>query len=251
MANYTINFVGIVCMVKQADGSYLAALPDGRNYHDPCTKAVISKHLPYLIIPKDKVMSSDVPGVIVNQSFVVDLENVSSLEFPDAMTGSGIDDTGPVQNKAGYLWSEIDSALQIEAANPANTILTVALSSGTLRATRIIIKDATKESAHISELTVTQAVPGTSEIVVDGKRKIAVDSGAAVVVANVAPEWLGNLKNYPDGLEHFNLYYRLGKVAPTTCKMPGVKLPPFTTAANKYLDTDRGIQVACSPTYWP
>lgn len=244
---YKIHFVGLVCMVKQSASAYLAALPDGQNYHDPCSGTLLEEHLPYMIIPIGQLVSSDINGSVINRCFVIELRGATTVEFPMVSGAPNDDDT--VKNKNGYLWSEIDPNFKLDPSSPANTILTVPLTEGTFLARRLEGDDTKRDLAVFTEVHVDRANPGQFTIYAGGG-EVVVTAGAEIVIANVAPGWITDV-TYGDDPTHFNLYYRMHIGTVTACKQPGVKKPPFTTSLHPYLTEDRGLQIACSSTNWP
>lgn len=245
-ANYTIHFVGIVCIIKQSDAAVLVALPNGLKYDDPCTQQTLGEHRPYLIIPIQSIDESQVAGRIINHCFVIELADIQSIEFPDSMTSGPLDLTNPITNKEGYVWSEMDQNFVLDPLAPRNTILTIPLQQGTFLAKRIQGDDMVNDLPHISEVSLT-TLAGPFDVLIDNTFKITALEGAEFVVANVEPGWLdGSAQDDPSD---FNLYYSLCKTTTTPCVQPPVKKPTITTSSHPYLNDHRGLHIACSPTY--
>ena len=245
---YRINFIGIICLVKQTDRSYIAAVPDGRQYDDPCSGTRLDAHHPYLIIPLSQMVTSYVPGTVHNKSFVIDLVGVQSLDFADASTPGAIDDTDTVTNKQGYLWSEIDRNFKLKEDDPKNALLKVDLRRGTFTAYRMIGDEQKFHLAVFTEVRIDPDFLGNPKVTIDGN-EVEVMKGADLVVANVEPGWLEDVAA-GDVAKHFNLYYSMAEPQ-VPCQPLIVKTPRMTASSHPYLGPNRGLQINCSSTNYP
>jgi len=267
---YTIHFMGLACFVKQDDGNYLVAMPDGRNAKTPGTNTDIEPHSPVLIAQVSDILNtSDWPSSSVTNGLMSFDITDCSLNFQYANApGQQIDATQ--FSDAMFDWPAIDPTFTIgDTNNPHNVIASTVIRRGTLRAYRIpsgeaMIGQVDVPIAPMGDSIRMEATPvnqghcgGAANIAPASPRQITFRNDAEIVVANVSDKFRHQREQAttePEDANHFFIYYVLN----TSTVMPNKQLPKarmdVLESASRHpfiKGTTRDLHIACSPTYYP
>src|SRR6266498_1825974 len=112
---YKVFFTGLACFIEPGDGTYLVALPDGRDAKDSAGKPI--PHQAHVVVTSadvDKGLSiSNWPaGPIRNGMIFLPMDAGSVLKLPFANDAGKIDDGQYRLHR--YLWSDLDGNFQIK-----------------------------------------------------------------------------------------------------------------------------------------
>jgi hypothetical protein len=242
--SFKLYFAGLACLIRESASEYTVALPDGVTAEvDPCTNTVIHRHEPFLIVPIDDVITSDIPGRIISGCFVASLASAKTLATDATDTGA-IDETNLAD---GYHWKDFDGNFD---PDKGKALLTMTLKNGTLASQSVpfVKVPVPEERSVFTFVDVSSAGTGTFTLWV-GNDQVVINDDAEVLIANVAPEWILDA-DYPDDDDHFYLYYKLSKNTPG-CETPTGKVTPDLISAHPFLQVDRSLRISCSNTIYP
>jgi len=271
---YTIHFMGLACFVKQDDGNYLVAMPDGRNAKSPGTNTPIEPHSPVLVIQASDILNtSEWPGVrFTNNLAFFDIADCA-LNFQHANAPGPMDATQFAQTM--YSWPDIDQTFTIgNTGDPSNVIASAAIRKGTLRAYRIPGGQALigqvdvpiPQTSDSFQMTATPLYQSNAACAGDHSsssapsvpHQVTLKNDAEIVVANISSKFLEQIEMTlieTDDSNHFFIYY----VLDTSNEAPNKKLPAAkpevleSTSRHPFIThkKQRGMNVACSPTHYP
>ena len=267
---YTVHFMGLTCFVKQDDGNYLVAMPDGRDAKSPGTNTAIEPHSPVLIVRASDILNtSDWPNTrFTNGLASFDIADCClNFQYANA-PGQQIDATQ--FNDTMFSWPTIDETFTIDdTSKPRNVIASAVIRRGTLRAYRIpngeaMIGQVDVPIAPMSDSIRMEATPidrehcgGANDAAPASPRQITFKNDAEIVVANVSDKFRQQREQQitePEDANHFFIYYVLN----TSTAMPNKQLPKarmdVLESASRHpfiKGTTRDLHVACSPTYYP
>jgi hypothetical protein len=245
--SFQLYFAGLACFIEQSASEYLVALPDGVTPEvDPCSRTTIHVHEPFLIIPWDDVVTSEIQGRKIDGCFVASLANAKTLSSAETNTGT-LDVTDLAD---GHHWKDIDPVDFVPV--PANALLTMKLKNGTLASQSVPFEDVPEDERSIfTKIDVTSAETGEFTLMVSsssGNDQVIIRDSAEVLIANVAPEWIIDA-TYPDADDHFSLYYKIS--SQVGCKFPAPKVAPELLSSHPFLDPARSLRISCSNTIYP
>src|SRR4051812_34485384 len=134
---YTIQFNGLACFIKQADNSYLVALPDGRAAKHPDTQKPLPRHDPFLVVIATDAKTDNWPANLDGKGLAfLPIDPGATLAFQYANVSGQMDVTQ--YDTLKYSWSVLDPDFAIaDKTTPKNTIATMKLMRGLFRLYRI------------------------------------------------------------------------------------------------------------------
>jgi hypothetical protein len=269
---YTIHFMGLACFVKQDDGNYLVAMPDGRNATSPGTTTAIEAHSPVVIVRASDILNtSDWPNTRFTSGLATFDIADCVLNFQHAnVPGQQIDATQFAGAMFG--WSEIDDTFTIDdKSNPHNVVASAVIRRGTLRAYRIPGGEAMIGQVDVPIPQTSDSIQMTATPLCQGNgdaknaaarndtspRQITFKNDSEIVVANVSDKFRQQRELQivePEDANHFFIYYVLNTSAEAPNKrIPQARLDVLESASRHPFIKGgmRDLHAACSPMQYP
>jgi hypothetical protein len=241
---YTIQFNGLACFIKQADDSYLVALPDGRAATHPDTGKSLPRHDPFLVVIANDAKTENWPANLDGNGLAfLPIDPGATLAFQYANVSGTMDVTQ--YDTLKYSWSVLDPDFVIaDKAKPKNTIAQMKLMQGLFRLYRIPKGDSLIAQVDVpldpkqQFFQVTLKMNATT-------RTVTLPNDSEIVVANTS----GGIGSKDD----FFIYYQLNEGGKKTSgKTPSIRAnAKLSNTRHPYLLRDKDLHVSCSPMNLP
>lgn len=246
-----INFLGLVCFVKEEGGGRLALMPDGRS-----PGRLIDPHFPQLIVAADAVTGGE--GWDGDVTLSGDL-----LNFTLPLCTLTIDGVAPNDGSAGLdtsfhtvpLLTDIDEKFEIDP-NTANAVVRLRIRRGSLRAFRSV-GASPENAAVVSQLEVAPNGPITITVQQPGDhlpQTITLRPDTEIIIANASRPGESDSRNIRS---HALIYERLATRKVNLAGAEERLIPPATLpelpSTHKFFQIPGiiGSGPACGNTGWP